>query len=187
MKFLSLDLETTGLDPDYCQILEIGAVVGDLSETPVEDLPSFHCYVYHGQIVGETYALAMNQRILRELANGGGHPVYDAWSVLQKFLGQHFDLCVDRITLAGKNVMSFDLPFLRKLPGFAKNVFHHRALDPGSMFWLPGDTEVPSTETCFARCNMTTENQHIALADARDVVRLIRAHHSWMERGVLTI
>ena len=37
-------------------------------DTPVADLPAFHCYVVHERTVGEPFALAMNQRILQRIA-----------------------------------------------------------------------------------------------------------------------
>ena len=51
---ISIDLETTGLNSETCQILEIGAVTSE-GET-------FHCYVDNGLIQGEPYALQLNQK-----------------------------------------------------------------------------------------------------------------------------
>ena len=51
MPYVSIDIETTGLDPETCQILEIGAVFDNWT-LPIRDLPTFHCYVVHKQIVG---------------------------------------------------------------------------------------------------------------------------------------
>ena len=43
MKYISIDIETTGLDPENCQILSIGAVIEDtLNQLPFEELPTFH-------------------------------------------------------------------------------------------------------------------------------------------------
>jgi hypothetical protein len=65
--YVCIDLETTGLDDANCQILEFGAVIEDWV-TPFEKLKSFRCYIYHDQIVGEPYALAMNAAILKKMA-----------------------------------------------------------------------------------------------------------------------
>jgi len=53
MKYLSIDIETTGLDPHDHQILEFAAVLENTLGTPIEvdELPYFHCFVlppYHG-------------------------------------------------------------------------------------------------------------------------------------------
>jgi len=47
-KYVSLDIETTGLNPENCQVLEIGAVIDD-GTTPIEDCPTFQCYVDLGR------------------------------------------------------------------------------------------------------------------------------------------
>ena len=68
MPYVSIDIETTGLDPETCQILEVGAVFDDWTKA-IGDLPKFHCYVIHKQIVGQPYALALNADTLRRIAN----------------------------------------------------------------------------------------------------------------------
>ena len=44
MQYVSIDLETTGLDPARCQILEVGAIYDD-GIRYVDDLPIFHKYI----------------------------------------------------------------------------------------------------------------------------------------------
>ena len=68
MKYVSIDIETTGLDPETCQIIQIGAVIEDtLIEKPVDELPRFQCLVEHSQISGSPFALRMNAEILAKL------------------------------------------------------------------------------------------------------------------------
>ena len=62
-KYVSLDIETTGLNPENCQVLEIGAVIDD-GTTPIEECPTFHCYVDHGLILGEPFAVDRKSRRL---------------------------------------------------------------------------------------------------------------------------
>jgi oligoribonuclease (3'-5' exoribonuclease) len=52
-----IDIETTGLNPDPCDIIEIGAVIDDWLE-PLELQPLFHCYIKQQQYKGEPYALS---------------------------------------------------------------------------------------------------------------------------------
>ena len=68
MPYVSIDLETTGLDADTCQILEIGAIYDDGTKY-VDDLPIYHKYVYHPLYTGEPYALALNAKILKRLSS----------------------------------------------------------------------------------------------------------------------
>ena len=65
--YVSIDIETTGLNPDNCQVLEIGAII-DHGVTPIEDCPTFHGYVDHGLILGEPFAISMHATILRRIA-----------------------------------------------------------------------------------------------------------------------
>jgi len=65
MKYISIDLETTGLDPDNCQVLSIGAVIEDTNDIkPLADLPTFHGVVLPNRIEGDPYALNMNKDLI---------------------------------------------------------------------------------------------------------------------------
>ena len=125
MKYISLDLETTGLDPVEDQILQISMVVEDTAiRCPLEELPHFTAFVKHPRISGNTYALGMNGWILDIISgrktNETGYPILPryptadgSWDVqAQAFLTEHFGRA--RITVAGKNVAGFDIPFLPK-------------------------------------------------------------------------
>jgi len=68
LPYLSIDIETTGLDPETCQTLEIGAVFDNWT-LPIRQLPTFHCYVVHQQIIGTPFGLALNADILRRLSD----------------------------------------------------------------------------------------------------------------------
>ena len=178
LPYVSIDIETTGLDPDTCQTLEIGAVFDDWT-LPIRELPVFHCYVVHEQIVGNPFALAMNADILRRLSSpqqgedcllpGAVADALAAW------IGRcGWDLSKS-ITPAGKNFASFDRQFLKWLPDFEKKVrLHHRTLDPAMLFWLPGDDKLPDSKTCYERAGMNPKVAHTALEDALAVVRLVR-------------
>lgn len=67
LPYVSIDLETTGLDDEFCQILEIGAVFDNWTK-PVEELPTFHRIVTHETIIGQPYALSMHPHLLRLIA-----------------------------------------------------------------------------------------------------------------------
>ncbi len=177
--YLSIDIETTGLGPDACQILEIGGVYDDWTR-PIRDLPRFHCYVVHQQIVGQPFALAMNAAILRRLADPQKGDDFlrpgEVADAMAAWLGRcGWDLSTG-ITPAGKNFASFDRQFLKRLPDFERKVrLHHRTLDPAMLFWLPGDEKLPDSKTCYERAYMDPKVAHTALEDALAVVQLIRA------------
>ena len=65
MKYISIDIETTGLDPENCQVLSIGAVIEDTNDIkPLADLPTFHGVVLSRQLNGQPYALNMNKDLI---------------------------------------------------------------------------------------------------------------------------
>lgn len=68
MKYISIDIETTGLDPETCQILSIGAVIEDtLNPIPFEDLPKFHGVIKRENVSGSLFALNMNRDLIETI------------------------------------------------------------------------------------------------------------------------
>lgn len=202
--YFALDIETTGLRPDFDQILSVAMIADDLI-TPIEELKKFYMVLKHKTIHGDAMALAMNKQTLLEIANGIGElpytnvqkhyqelllkaehvlltPIYswlhDVWEEYaeSKSIKEPF-----KATFAGKNVAGFDLPFLR----FAYNKCgtclpfqtSHRVIDVGSMFYDPkvDGSKVPNLEECKRRANILTPVSHHALDDAMDIVNCIRA------------
>ena len=183
--YVSIDLETTGLEPSWCQILEFGAVIEDW-KSPTDKLPRFHTYLLHDRIVGDPIALAMNAKIIERIAKRTEGYLYlppeQLGSVFHNWLRD--ELCEGGqpssallpVIAAGKNFGSFDRQFLRALPSF--NVpFHHRSIDPGMLYWSPfEDIEPPSTKRCMERARLDGEVAHTAVEDAIGVIKLARRH-----------
>lgn len=200
MKYVSIDIETTGLDPDQDQVLQVALVLEDIQQAAyvkVEDLPTFACLVWHPRYIGDAYALGLNGDILKAIAScdnndpdgaeirGRRLPVYPAHSEYPreggltweeqacKWLNEQLGNDGKKLNAAGKNAAGFDLQFLK---GPLKERFRHRVLDPGSMFWSRSlDTEcLPSLADLKKRYNLGDDVAHDAIDDARDVVRVIR-------------
>lgn len=187
MKYLSLDLETTCLQPAPEHILQVSMVVEDteLKGIPVKELPHFTCFVKHDRIVGEAYALGMNGWIL-DIISGRNktpqeYPIYSAAPIdvfanpywvdeAMAFMDQHFG--TTKITVAGKNVAGFDIPFL---PQAIRSRFRHKVLDPGTLFveW-DSDNQAPNFEECKKRADQAGPIAHDAREDAMDVIKLLR-------------
>ncbi len=190
MKYLSIDLETTGLNPDNCQILEIGAVYDD-GVAPLAELQRFQCFVWHPQIIGEPRAMAMNARCLDAIASVGemgaiwaetpdGVRVYraeTASAALRDFARKSAG--AERgIMVAGKNVGSFDWQFLKRLSSSHDEIvwpFDFRFLDVGTLWLRPSDRVIPGLSRCLARAGLPSAVTHCALDDALQVVQLVRA------------
>lgn len=193
MKYVSLDIETTGLDPVTCQILEIGLVLEDtaVTDVTVKDLPTFHCYVSEGRnalITGQPYALHLNQALLYKIFRGewdviDGEPLIlvpgAVFTVIFNWLtDQGFNLNKDRINIAGKNAAGFDMQFLKQLPNqFWNGVFRHRVIDPAHYWLEAGDECMPDTRTCYKRAGMDEVVAHTAVEDAQSVIELLRRAH----------
>jgi len=68
MKYISIDIETTGLDPDFNQILSIGAVIEDtLNPLPFEELPKFHAVIKRESVYGSIFALNLNRDLIQAM------------------------------------------------------------------------------------------------------------------------
>ena len=182
MKYVSLDIETLGLDPSHDDVIEFAAVIDDF-ESPIEDLPKLHCYVTRpdNNYRGNAYAMSMHPVILRRIAtreDGYGYVPSDYLAeYFADWLASH-DLNY-KIVFAGKNFGAFDMQFLLRLDFGSHVKIHHRSLDPGSMYFDPKIDEVPpDMQECLMRAGIATSVTHKALDDALDVIRLIRHKYS---------
>ncbi len=196
--YVSIDLETSGTDEIYCQILEFGAVI-DNWHTPINELPRFHKYILphdkiDGQpyIYGQPYALALNHEIIRKLAiesllhpdsEDSDDPAVNTEICTEEALGAHFaawlqghDINPLKVTVAGKNFGSFDRQFLKQVHGFGNHVrFRHRAIDPAVFYWRPDiDDKLPDTKTCLERAGFNGRVAHTAVEDCVSVIQLVR-------------
>ena len=193
MKYCSIDIETTGLNPKKCDIVEFAAVLDDLSNPqPLDKLPRFQTYFQQPTYTGEPYALGMHPVIFKKIA--------DAWQkrLEENEFGERFMNIADlpcafknfltkngvpedpkygrvKITVAGKNAAMFDLPFLKKkIKNWGDVTFLHRVMDPAILYYQPGDLVLPDSKLCMERAGLAGEVAHTALDDALMVVRLLR-------------
>lgn len=171
MIYVSIDVETTGLDPNKHQLIELGAVIDDLV-TPLEDLPKFSRVVRWKVYEGEEEALKMNADII---SNPTAYPWCWPRELMPLFCTWLRDNSIDteEVQAAGKNFATFDLRFLERLENAPK--FHRRVIDPGSMYMRAIDKRVPSLSECMQRAGIKEAVTHRAAEDAMLVVRLIRA------------
>ena len=177
MQILAIDIETTGMNPDTNQIIEVGLV---FFNTFTKERNAVSWMIAHETYVGDAFALAMNQRIFNELKN----PTESKEFIISyKFLAEYIEIFLKDVplpvVLAGKNVAGFDLQFFSRIPGFKSGWFHHRVLDIGSLYLYPGiDDVLPSLEECKKRAGLSTNVSHKALDDANDVIDLIIAYYN---------
>jgi len=192
MKYVAIDIETTGLEPDRNDIIEFGAVIEDSNDPkPFDELPQFQTYVHDGQpLFGDVYALNMNVDIIRILAEKPADSVIcspdDLFDYFLGWLNAHGLGIQDRVTLkfnkinvAGKNFAAFDMRFLRRNDERWGKLFHHRFLDPatGNISWKIDET-APNLDLCLQRqFGDGPSKLHSALFDCWDVIRLLRRQY----------
>lgn len=68
MIYVSIDIETTGLNPETCQILSIGLAVEDTScVAPIEKIPTLEIGILRERIEGEIYAINLNRELISDI------------------------------------------------------------------------------------------------------------------------
>lgn len=188
MKYVSIDIETTGLDPDTCQLIELGAVIDDM-ETSLADLPTFRYRVKAKTYAGEPYALSLHSKFFTDVAElsptlgfeycrtphcdiiGPSHRLIPRLSYWLKTHEVYHNFQV-----AGKNFANFDARFIRRLYNAESLKWYHGILDPGSMWMRKEDSCVPTTATCIERADIQKipGKPHTAIHDALVVCALVR-------------
>ena len=190
LKYVSIDIETTGIDRQKDDVIEITAKIDDLSNIkPVNELPRFHCYVVKERYSGCAWAFAEHQRIFDAIRNNHpdcideenvAHALYNFICDNKGYIGYMekdlYDNTCDIIVLpAGKNFASFDLHFLYRLPFFVGKIgFPTRAIDVGNMYLRPTDIKPPSLTDCAKRMNLNMVVNHTSDNEVDMVIHLVR-------------
>lgn len=171
MKYISIDIETTGLDPDKHQILEFAAVVDDLENPrPLVSLHIFQRLIRWDDYVINDYCLELHQNLLSLIHRNPPititidqlGPEFSAWLYL---IG--VTVGSDGYNVAGANFAGFDGLFLKKVPNFPK--WHYRVLDVGNLYFEKSMTKLPGLNDVIPHASA-----HRALPDAMAVVKAVR-------------
>lgn len=189
MKYVSIDIETLGLDPLSHSIIQFGAVIEDTENVlPIEELPRFECLVSHRDYHGTPYAMSLHNELFKELALGNlsSKLIIEHSKVAEEFAKFLKDNSIEKkggvykINVAGKNFATFDKLFLEQLPDWKKHIqIVQRILDPAVLFWDPlKDESLPNLEECKRRAGfVATKVAHTAIEDAIDVIELLRTKY----------
>lgn len=101
MKYISIDIETTGLDSELDQVLSIGAIIEDTeNQLPFNEIPKFHGVIKRNRIEGGLYAINLNKDLLEtmnqymcardqdemdDITNETGMQFFDESEIVQEF------------------------------------------------------------------------------------------------------
>jgi len=85
------------------------------------------------------------------------------------------------VTLAGKNIATFDLPILvNNIPNFSDFKYRYRMIDPTILYTGASDQMLPQLQDCLNRLQinkvMPTETKHRAVDDCIDIALLLFFH-----------
>ena len=193
MRIVSIDIETTGLDPDTCEIIEFAAVLDNGDGVPAAELDTFRFRVKKPTYSGEPYALSMHSELFKKIAESPlDHQTSDDMVGQPHMLGRAFGQWLTargvpshNFNTVGKNFANFDARFLNRMAtGRSCFQWNHRILDPASMFVHRKDNALPNTAECIIRALLSQAfrndyeslagEKHTALYDAQVVVALTR-------------
>ncbi len=171
MKYISIDIETTGLDPEKHQILEFAAVLEDTeNQAPLLQLPTFHRLIRWEDITVSNYWRRMHYQLFIDIDKGAG-----ICTTIGQLSG-HFCAWLNsnkvplNYNVAGANFAGFDAQFLKKVPDFPP--WFYRVIEVGSMYFDSKLGQLPSLSEIVG-----VAVTHRALEDALDVVKAIRRYY----------
>jgi oligoribonuclease (3'-5' exoribonuclease) len=137
MKYLSIDLEATGLG-ENCQIIEFAMIPFDTQLRRLEDSLGRSVYVHCPSFEDlrdslDPWVREHNEKIIRK-AHAEGLMLSEFRDYLRKYLESQEVRSYfgnQKIVLFGKSMSAIDLPFLSRDLGweFMRKYFHHRNLD----------------------------------------------------------
>jgi oligoribonuclease len=91
MKYLSIDIETTGLDRENCQILSVAAIVEDTTKKlPFDEIPKFHVAIKRQSINGDMYAINLNRDLIALIVHYQTTKTQDEKNDLVQMTGMQF-------------------------------------------------------------------------------------------------
>lgn len=195
LKYISVDIETTGLDFDNHQIIEFAAIFEDPHRfLNFKEIPKFKRIIRHDIYKGSAFAINMNARIFKILAEyeskrgpekevfAAANGIIEPYELMPQFslfvedCYKHYDLKVPArgINVVGKNFAGFDGRFIEKLnPGLIK--INHVVGDPATLYTdFYKDDSFAGLQTCKDVAGISGIVSHDALEDAWDVVRVLR-------------
>jgi oligoribonuclease len=174
MNMIWVDLETTGLDTQRCQLLEIGLIVTD---PDLIELAHWNMFA-ESDMSGywEPGALKMHQEsgLLDHLQTSQTYSLHAiARSTIREFVAKWSD---PPSPMCGSTIGSFDRPIIRRLMPALDAMFHYRCIDVSSLKELARQWGYPPYI-------QTEPKAHRALQDIRHSIAELRWYREHMLEG----
>lgn len=166
--FVAIDIETSGRNPKYHKVLELGAIAWGPEVTR-----DFQCFVEWRDVnwCSETFKFHGTEGVNRLML---GHPRVAPTGVSYNFI-KWLDLIVGPKVIVGKNFGGFDRQFLMAMGGFKEEDLDYRYLDVGSICFDPiTDNCIPSTYGCLKVAGLDTLVKHTALEDCLALLKVVK-------------
>ena len=180
--YVSVDIETTGLDPDIHSIIEIAAVAWE-NDGPISEQPKFQTLVkLQDDVVWNPYALEMNQKLKAMIDEGQGIWLWTALDSFRLFLESIGVTPENQIHIIGQNFASFDLQFLNKSERWPSDIISYRYFDTGTAYAteegmislsklpVPPDSELKVTHRALEDAQVTLYHARKALKQKNNTV-----------------
>lgn len=156
-RFIWLDMEMTGLDPEICEILEIAVIISDNKLNVLAELPPVAIYHnldrlkfnFEGDTkVEEKFIKAFTDSGLLDRVQKSNLSLEEAEN---KILAEIKKYCVEKECHLAGNTIWRDAMFIQKYMPKFWNYLHYRLLDVSSIkilrqYWYPDTPEFPKKE-----------------------------------------
>lgn len=163
MKYLSIDIETTGLDSEKHQILSIGVIVEDTTKKlPFNEIPKFHCAIVREEIVGGLFALNLNKDLISIITD---------WNTSDELGKKQIEDATDMIFCKEDEVVQYLFRFL----------FKHNVLDKSLYDWninkqieVVDGVSYPSLRSNITKSHLTIAGKNFGTFDKLFIEKLPR-------------
>ena len=163
MKYLSIDIETTGLDPNNNQILSVGVVVEDTNKKlPIEELPKFHCAIVREEIRGGLFALNMNKELIS---------LINEWDISGEEIRTELEEQTQTVFCKEEEVCEHLFRFLYDNDCLDKSLYN---IDAGRMIKVIKGKSYPVISSKIAKSHLTVAGKNFATFDKLFLERLPR-------------
>ena len=172
-----VDIETTAIEPENGMILQFAAMQYKY-KSRVQPHLKLNFNDCNTHLYGDAAAILMNMELIRSIKDGNWDcSISELSSKFVSWLKAGGWNGVEKLTIAGKNVAKFDVPWLQYHSDIFQEVsIHNRRLDVGNLYYKPAtDLGVPDTTECLRRAGINKHSKHDALEDCYIVAELLDA------------